>query len=478
MNTQSRILLIEDDASLASALASVLAAEGYLVDRARRGDEGCERAAKGNFDIIITDLRLPGLGGIEVIRRIHMAHADTPILLMTAHGTTETAIEAMKEGAFDYLLKPFEMEELLATTARALASRRLQGHTASNRAGVSSSTTLVGRSRAMQSLYKEIGRVAAKPVTVLIRGETGTGKELIARAIYSHSDRADGPFIAVNCAAIPETLLESELFGHERGAFTGAVDRRLGRFEQAHNGTLFLDEIGEMGASTQAKLLRVLQEKSFQRIGGRDPIDVNVRIIAATHVQLEEAIANRTFREDLYYRINQITLSIPPLRDRPEDIPLLASHFVDKHASALGFRPHAPQASAIEALLAHPWPGNVRELENVVRQALLLTNGFPIADVDVREVLRRGSKPGTDRDSLRTRVHETLSLAEKGEIPDAYDHLVRQLELELLTQVMERASGNQARAARWLGISRVTLREKLRIHGLKEPAESSDPTIP
>ena len=474
MNPQSRILLIEDDASLASALASVLSAEGYSVDRARRGDDGCQQADNGSFDLVLTDLRLPGLGGIDVIRRIHGAHPDTPILLMTAHGTTETAIEAMKEGAFDYLLKPFEMEELLATTARALASRRLRTDNSTGRSEATPSTTLVGRSRAMQALYKEIGRVAAKPVTVLIRGETGTGKELIARAIYAHSDRTHGPFVAVNCAAIPETLLESELFGHERGAFTGAVERRLGRFEQAHNGTLFLDEIGEMGAPTQAKLLRVLQDKSLQRIGGRDSIDVDVRIIAATHVHLEEAIANRTFREDLYYRLNQITLTLPPLRERTEDISLLAAHFVQKHASTLGFRPHALQPSAVETLVAHPWPGNVRELENVIRQALLLTNGFPIADIDIREVLRRGTKPDTDHDSLRSRVAETLNQAERGEVPDAYDHLVHQLELELFTQAMERASGNQARAARWLGISRVTLREKLRLHGLKEPAESSD----
>ncbi len=476
MSSPKHLLLIEDDPSLAAALATVLSAEGFSVEVARRGDDGCRRAANGSFDVILTDLRLPGLGGLEVIRRLHAEQPGTPILLMTAHGTTETAIEAMKEGAFDYLLKPFEMEELIAATGRALASRRLQPSAPTPADPSPVPTALIGKSRRMQEVYKEIGRVAAKPVTVLIRGETGTGKELIARALYTHGDRSRGPFIAVNCAAIPETLLESELFGHERGAFTGAIERRIGRFEQADHGTLFLDEIGEMGASTQAKLLRVLQERTFQRIGGRDPIPLDVRIIAATHVDLEAAIIARTFREDLFYRLNQVSLFLPPLRDRPEDIPLLALHFAHKHGESLSFKTPVIHPAAVRVLCEHPWPGNVRELENVVRQALLRTGGYPIADIDVREVLRKATRAATAPETVQGMVSEALAAAERGENPNAYDRLVGLLDFEILSQAMARAGGNQAQAARWLGISRVTLREKLRIHGLKAPAEPDDPT--
>lgn len=475
MSPKNHLLLIEDDPSLAAALATVLSAEGFSVEIARRGDDGCRRAAQEAFDVILTDLRLPGLGGLEVIRRLHVQQPGTPILLMTAHGTTETAIEAMKEGAFDYLLKPFEMEDLIAATTRALASRRLRPNGAAPTVPSPVPSALIGNSRPMQEVYKEIGRVATKPVTVLIRGETGTGKELIARALYAHGDRSRGPFIAVNCAAIPETLLESELFGHERGAFTGAIERRIGRFEQADHGTLFLDEIGEMGASTQAKLLRVLQERSFQRIGGRDPIPLDVRIIAATHVDLEAAILAKTFREDLFYRLNQVSLFLPPLRDRPEDIPLLALHFAHKHGESLGFKSPAIHPDAVRVLCDHPWPGNVRELENVVRQALLRTGGYPIADIDVREVLSKATRNAMTPETLQGMVTETLASAERGEISNVYDRLVGLLDFEVLSQAMVRAGGNQAQAARWLGISRVTLREKLRIHGLKAPAEIDEP---
>ncbi len=467
MNATHRLLVIEDDTSLASALASVLSAEGYLVDLARRGDEGCRLAIRNRYDAILTDLRLPGLGGLDVIRKLHEEIPGTPILLMTAHGTTETAIEAMKEGAYDYLLKPFEMEELLAVMARALNSSKPRPASAEPIPAAIQPASIVGRSRSMQSVYKEIGRVAARPVTVLIRGETGTGKELIARAVYAHSERSKAPFVAVNCAAIPETLLESELFGHERGAFTGAIERRIGRFEQAHQGTLFLDEIGEMGASTQAKLLRVLQEKTLQRLGGRDTIPVDVRIIAATHVDLDAAITARTFREDLYYRLNQVSLFLPPLRERTEDIPLLAAHFALKHAEVLGFKPPTLDPDALKVLNDHSWPGNVRELENVIRQALLITNGYPISGLDIREVLRKGLRASLPNDSLASLVGEVLAGAEQGNFQNGFDQIMRRVEHEVFSQAMARAEGNQAKAARWLGISRVTLREKLRSHGLK-----------
>src|SRR5581483_1760387 len=300
---RANILLIEDDRSTASALQKVLQNEGYAVTVAGRGDEGLSEAQKTSCDLVITDLKLPGLSGMDLVAQLHAAKPKLPIIMMTAHGTTETAIEAMKLGACEYLVKPFEADELLDLAASAVASSRRMSEPVEIGEARSAKRAIIGNSRAMQNIYKEIGRVAATPVTVLIRGDTGTGKELIARAIYQHSDRAEKPFIAVNCAAVPETLLESELFGHERGSFTGAQNRRIGRFEQAQGGTIFLDEIGDLSPNTQAKLLRVLQEKCFQRLGGDELIPVDVRVLAATHRDLEAALQEKEFREDLFFRL-------------------------------------------------------------------------------------------------------------------------------------------------------------------------------
>src|SRR6058998_3361158 len=299
MKSRPKILLIEDDAGIVGGLKKELQAEGYEVAVATRGDNGLAQAKEQPFDVVITDLKLPGLSGLKLVEQLHASKPKLPIILMTAFGTTETAIEATKLGAYEYLLKPFDMAELLDLVAKAAACNRLMSEPVEIGEAQPNRSAIIGNSRAMQSVYKEIGRVAATMVTVLIRGETGTGKELVARAIYQHSSRAAQPFIAVNCAAIPETLLESELFGHERGAFTGAHARRIGRFEQAHQGTIFLDEIGDMTLSTQVKLLRVLQEKTIQRLGGKDNIPVEVRVIAATHRDLEAAMHQKAFREDL-----------------------------------------------------------------------------------------------------------------------------------------------------------------------------------
>jgi DNA-binding NtrC family response regulator len=328
----------------------------------------------------------------------------------------------------------------------------------------------------MQSIYKEIGRVAARPVSVLIRGETGTGKELIARAIYQHSDRAHAPFIAINTAAIPETLLESELFGHERGAFTGADNRRIGRFEQASGGTIFLDEIGDMTPGTQVKLLRVLQEKCLYRLGGREAIRVAVRIIAATHRDLEAALREGQFREDLYYRLSVITISVPPLRERIEDIPALVRYFLCKHGPDFGPTPPSIQPQALACLQAQPWPGNVRELENVIRKALLLARGFSIDPEHVRSALTR-FVPSLRRaeSSLRDMVARLLAEARRGEIDDAHARLLSAVEREIFSQAIQLALGNQAKAARWLGISRLTMREKLIQFGLHPTQEPPKP---
>src|SRR5437764_7590944 len=289
MKELPKILLIEDDPAIVTSLQEILAADGYAVSLAKRGDEGLALAQSSPFDVVVTDLKLPGLSGLELIRQLHASLPRLPLILMTAHGTTETAIEATKFGAYDYLLKPFEMSELLELVAKAAVASRLMTEPVEFGTSETAHDAIVGQSRSMQAIYKEIGRVAAKPVNVLIRGETGTGKELIARALYQHSNRASAPFVVINCAAIPENLLESELFGHERGAFTGADNRRIGRFEQAHGGTIFLDELGDMSPSTQVKLLRMLQDGSFQRLGGKETIKADVRVIAATNRDLENA---------------------------------------------------------------------------------------------------------------------------------------------------------------------------------------------
>src|SRR6266478_4840257 len=467
MTNAARILLIEDDPGISMALRRLLTDEGHDVRVEKRGDSGLVLALDDSFDVVITDMKLPGMGGLDLVRELHANKPRLPIILMTAHGTTETAIEATKSGAYDYLLKPFEMPELIALVQKAVASRRLMTEPVELGAPGSAREALVGHSRVMQVIYKEIGRVASKPVNVLIRGETGTGKELIARAIYQHSDRANAPFVAINCAATPETLLESELFGHERGAFTEAEFRRIGRFEQADHGTIFLDEIGDMTLGTQVKLLRVLQEKTLQRLGGKETIAVDVRVIAATHRDLESAIKHKQFREDLYYRLSVVVITLPALRERKEDIPELLKYFLRKYAVELRVADPSIQAEALEALRAQNWPGNVRELENVVRKVLLLAQGYTIHAEHVREALNRSKLPAdATSQSLRNYVDELLAAAQRGECSDAHARVLEAAEREVFSRAIELAQGNQAKAARWVGVSRLTMREKLIQFGL------------
>jgi nitrogen regulation protein NR(I) len=467
MNSSAKILLVEDDSGIVATLRRVLTEEGYEVTVEKTGDSGLSRAKADGFDLVVTDLKLPGLNGLELVRELHAARPRLPILMMTAHGTTETAIEATQSGAYDYLLKPFEMPELLKLVEQAVAASRLMSVPVEIGATGTARSAIVGNSRAMQTIYKEIGRIASRPVSVLIRGETGTGKELIARAIYQHSDRADAPFVAINCAAIPETLLESELFGHERGAFTGAESRRIGRFEQADHGTIFLDEIGDMTPGTQVKLMRVLQEKNLQRLGGKETIPVDVRVIAATHRDLETAIKENQFREDLYYRISVVVLNLPPLRERKEDISDLARFFLQKYAAEFGVENPAIHPDAVEFLQAQSWPGNVRELENVTRKMLLLAQSYTIGVEHVRAALAKInlSAPSAEK-SIHAYADELLAAAQRGELTDAHARLHETAERVLVSRAIELAHGNQAKAARWLGISRLTLREKLIQFGL------------
>ncbi len=457
-----KILLIEDDASIAASLQKVLRAEGYDVSVCARGDEGLERAEKEFHDVVVTDLRLPGLGGLELVGRLHATKPKQPIILMTAHGTTETAIEATKLGACDYLLKPFEADELLDMVTNAVASSRLMSELVEMGEGRSNGHAIIGSGRAMQAIYKEIGRVAATSATVLIQGATGTGKELVARAIYQHSQRADKPFIAVNCAAIPDSLLESELFGHERGAFTGAQGRRIGRFEQASGGTLFLDEIGDLNANTQGKLLRVLQEHCIQRLGSEADIEVDVRVLAATHRDLNAAIKEREFREDLFYRLSVVTITLPPLNQRPEDIPDLAKYFIQRYAKDLGVEAPSVQPEVLAFLQSQPWPGNVRELENSVRQALLLARPFAVGLEHIQQVTAKNRRPADgEKRTHAAYITDLLARAQNGEIENAYLRMISDLEPELFKQAIQLAQGNQAKAARWLGVTRLKMREKL-----------------
>ena len=467
MKMKSKILLVEDDQNIATGLKKVMQRDGYEVTLLARGDEGLTAGLNEAFDVVITDLKLPGLDGLQLVRELHQAKPKLPIVLITAHGTTETAIEATKWGAFDYILKPFEVDELLDVLARALETSRLMSDVIEIGDAATTRTAIVGNSRAMQAIYKEIGRVAATPVTVLIRGATGTGKELIARAIYQHSDRAYAPFIAINCAAIPETLLESELFGHERGAFTGADARRLGRFEQANGGTLFLDEIGDLNLNLQVKLLRVLQEKSIQRVGGKEPVAVDVRIIAATHRDLETAIQEQQFRQDLFYRLRVVTITIPPLDERKEDIPEMVKYFLKRYSAESGVTSPSIQPEAISFLQEQTWPGNVRELENTVRQALLLAKDYTINVGHIREVLAKSRQPISSTGQTHSAyISELLDRVERGDIENAFSKMLADLEPELYRQAMRRTQGNLTKAATWLGVTRLKMREKLKDYGL------------
>ncbi len=473
MKTNPKILLVEDDTNIATGLQKVMRANGYDVTALSRGDTGLERALAEPFDVVVTDLKLPGLDGLDLVRQLHQAKPKLPIILITAHGTTEVAIEATKWGAFDYVPKPFEVDELLDLTARALESSRLMSEPVEMGEAASNRTAIVGKSRVMQSIYKEIGRIAATSVTVLIRGDTGTGKELIARAIYQHSDRAAAPFIAINCAAIPEALLESELFGHERGSFTGADARRIGRFEQANGGTIFLDEIGDMNANLQAKLLRVLQEKTVQRVGGRENVPVDVRIIAATHRDLEAAIRERLFREDLFYRLSVVTIKLPPLGQRSDDIPDMIRYFLRRYGPEAGVPSPSITPEAIAFLQSQTWPGNVRELENTVRKALLFARDYTIGVDHVKEIVTKARQPvATSQQTHAAYVTELMDQVERGETQHAFGKMLADLEPELYSQAINRAQGNLTKAAQWLGVTRLKMREKLKEFGLHPKLEN------
>lgn len=423
----STILIIDDDDQLRISFERLLTEEGYGVRTAPSGEIGLRVFGEESLDLVILDMRLPGMNGMEVFKTIHRREPKLPVIIMTAYGTTDTAIEATKLGAFDYILKPFDIPEMLNVIRQALdAGRFMRSPVAMNAVPEAMPReAIVGRSRPMQEVYKAIGRVSPTDATVLIRGESGTGKELAARAVYQHSLRADKPFLVINCVAIPENLLESELFGYEKGAFTNATSRKEGRVERAHGGTLFLDEIGELAPAVQVKLLRMLQEGEIERLGGHSPVKVDARIVAATNRDLAEQVEKGLFREDLFYRLNVITVRLPPLRARRGDVSLLAQHFVPVYAEKNRKRVTGISRGALDVLDGYSWPGNVRELQHAIERAVVLTRNEVLGPEDFEERIRgaAGAPPAADvvfrvgsqtMDELEHRViRETLRFAKE-----------------------------------------------------------------
>jgi DNA-binding NtrC family response regulator len=446
----SSILIVEDEKTALHSLSSLLADEGYNVLQADRGEQGLRLAMREEPDLILLDIRLPDLDGLSLLERLRADHSDAAVIIMTADTTSSNAIRATQLGAFDYVSKPINDDHLLVQIRRALEYRKLEREVRSLRSTPENNVSIpgmVGHSLQMQEVYKLIGRVANSTTTVLICGESGTGKELVANAIHEFSDRRNGPLVRVNCAAIPENLLEAELFGHEKGAFTNAVSRRIGRFEQAQSGSLFLDEVAELPITLQAKLLRAIQERTIERLGSNVPIHIDARFIAATAQDLDALVAAGRFREDLYYRLNVVAISLPPLRQRKEDIPLLVQRFLSRSQRPITIGP-----DALDKIMAHHWPGNVRELENVIARAIVLAPGEIITPDSIR-ISSRSASAGDWLDQVPVR--------------DGYWPNIRKLENHLVKTALEQAKGNKAEAARILGVQRRLLYEKMSEIGLR-----------
>src|SRR3982751_256298 len=448
--TSQRILIVEDEDKLRRVLQLQLKSLGYEVDEAATAEQGLISAA--NADLVITDLRLPGMDGIAFIRQMQAQGTQAPVIVMTAHGSVEAAVEAMKLGAADFLQKPFSLDHLTAIVQKVMAVQSLRDENQRLREQLDTRyqfDNVIGRSAAMREIFHTVERVAPTRATVLLAGESGVGKDMIARAIHQHSPRKTKPFVKINCTALPENLMESELFGYEKGAFTGAMVSKPGKFEQADGGTVMLDEIGDVPGNIQVKLLRILQERQFERLGSNVTRHVDVRVIAATNADLRAALEQGTFREDLYYRLNVVPLNIPPLRDRKEDIPFLARHFIHKLAPDSGSRVESITDAAMEKLMQYHWPGNVRELENVIERSLVMCTGTQLDAADIK--LENAPRPRQQTENHF--LPEGMSL-------DAYEQ-------ELIREALRRADGNKSQAARLLGLTRNALRYRLTQMGLE-----------
>lgn len=465
------VLIVDDDAQLRSSFDRFLTEEGHTVVTAPTGESGLESVRTSPPDLVIMDFRLPGMNGLQTFQAIHEIEPKLPVIIMTAYGTTESAIEATKLGAFDYVLKPFEPTEMLSLVEKALEAGRFMRSSVKVDAIPEEFSTdaMLGQSKTMQELYKAIGRVAPTDATVLILGESGTGKELVARAIYQHSLRSKKPFAVVNCVAIPETLLESELFGYEKGAFTGAVTRKVGKIEQADRGTAFLDEIGDMPLGIQVKMLRVLQDKTIERLGGASPITVNVRIIAATNRDLEAALEDGRFREDLYYRLKVVTLRLPPLRERTEDVPMLAEFFLTRFSKEMVLDSPGITKEAMSVMNGYSWPGNVRELANTIQKALIFNRGAPIGAQELSHIIHGSTattapKPLREDELLQQWIRQALVTEGCRTI---FRDLADQFAELVITEALNLTGGNRSRAATLLGLSRPTLLARIDKYGIK-----------
>jgi two-component system response regulator AtoC len=458
----SRILVLDDEENIRFFFTEALRKEGYEVRTVGRGDRAIELFGSEDFDVAVVDLKLPDIDGMEVLKNFRRKHPHTPVIMITAHGTRQVAHQALREGAYDYFTKPFDLEEMRVVIRRAVEKAELvreverlrQQMEAESRQDV---PTLVGESPAVQAVRETIATVAESDVTCLILGESGTGKELAAELIHRLSRRREGPFIKLNCAAIPDTLIESEMLGFEKGAFTGAQERTIGKFEQADGGTLLLDEIGDMAPLTQTKLLRVIETGEFHRVGGTASVRVNVRLIAATNQDLKALIAENRFREDLYYRVNVVSLSMPPLREHPEDIPILARIFLKRFNEKFDKAIFGISEEVMERFLAYGWPGNVRELQNVLQRAVVLERG---------EIIGPAAIPESFRGPAAQTAGINLDLLQEESLSQAIKRVVGRYERALIKEALERAGGNKTRAAKLLKISRVNLHQKINQYGL------------
>ena len=456
-----RILVVDDEENMVHFLTKLLRAEGFEVEGVRTGEAALDRLRAGPFELVLTDLKLPDTDGIEILKAVRELHPETVVVLITAYGTIESAIEAMRAGAYDYVTKPFRASEILQVVEKALERVHLRREVSQLRQVVEERfgfASLVGKSAKMQEVYTQIEKVAAARGTVLIQGESGTGKELVAKAIHFNSPRKSGPFVVIDCGAIPEALQESELFGHERGAFTGAIATKKGLFEEAHGGTLFLDEVAELAPGLQAKLLRALQDGEIRRVGGTKTLHVDARVIAATNRDLAAEMREGAFREDLFYRLNVFPIFLPPLRERREDLPLLVDHFLDRLAQEGGKPPKRLSPEALRAMMAYPWPGNVRELEHALERAALLSEGETITDHDLPpEIL-------APKDELTVILPDSAA-----GFKETVARLIRDAEVRLILRALAQSGGNRTEAARLLGISRRALLYKLNEYNLRRP---------
>ena len=463
-----RILVADDEESIRWVLSKALKKQGFTVDLAEDGLKARALAAANHYDLAVLDIKMPGIQGLDLLKEFRSNHPDTLVVIMTAEATMEHAVSAMKHGAYDYLTKPFDLAALDAIIVKAEKAAEVTGQIDKLKEELqgqySVGRSIIGNSQPMQDVYKTLGKVAGSDITVLVTGESGTGKELIARAIHINSPRLGKPFVALNCAAIPGELLESELFGHERGPATGATERKMGKFEQAEGGTLFLDEIGDMPLELQAKLLRVLQEKEITRTGGHKTMHIDVRIVAATNQDIAEQVRKKQFREDLYYRLNVVPITLPALRNRRDDIPMLVEYFLQRAKQDFGIDSMECTSEAMEMLKNYDWPGNVRELENVIKRAALLSPNHILTPVDF-PMLKDGNKACTQDESLESlvarKLENALSQMNLTEMNNLYDMVLHQVERPLINIVLQKARGNQVRAAEILGINRNTLRKKI-----------------